>query len=518
MKDAGLTQREALLEVCDLAFIWRAPNGETFTSVPVGDHVEYHALNSRAFRNWMLGELARRYTDKGRPASANANAVRDALMGLEARSLVGFRQHKTPLRVTENDSSIYLDLGTADWSAVKITGSDWSIVSGAPVPILRGKRAAAFPMPTQLGSFASLRKLLVRLDDGDFILFIAWCLGALFPHGPYPILILGGEAGAGKSTLARLAQRITDPINGDLLQPPGDDRDLIAAARQNCVLAYDNLSGIRAELADSLCQLATGSEIGGRALYSDHETASFSASRPLILNGIPDLATRGDLADRSIVLRLKSLKGHVTERDWWKLAEDALPSVFGALLQALTVGLKRLETVPTPNVRMADFARLIIAAEPALPWNAGDFLSAYERNRGHATVALVEGDLVANAIRTLMNEHPDGWAGLLSELYQKLTAQQPLESKRAGGWPGNARWFSDRLRRAAPSLRALGITVHERRDAHGMQVTIGGPAALATSATQSPSSPAGVAAANVANAATEPVCNTQNLVSWRARL
>jgi putative DNA primase/helicase len=386
------------------------------------------------------------------------------------------------------------------------------------VPILRGKRTAAFPMPTQSGNFAPLRQLLARLSEDDFIMLVAWCLSALFPHGPYPILILGGEAGAGKSTLARLAQRIADPINGDLLQPPGDDRDLIAAARHNRVLAFDNLSGIRAELADSLCRLATGSEIGGRALYSDHETASFSASRPLILNGIPNLAARGDLSDRSIVLSLEPLNGHITERDWWKSAEFALPSLFGALLSALTIGLNRLEAVPTPDVRMADFARLIIAAEPALPWKAGDFLAAYERSRGRATASLLEGDLVASAIRTFASEHPEGWNGLLSELYRKLTEQVPLEAKRAGGWPGNPRWFSDRLRRAAPSLRALSIAVHERRDAHGMQVIIGGSAALATSATQSPPFRAGVDATNVASAAMEQVCDPPRAVSWRVRL
>ena len=66
------------------------------------------------------------------------------------------------------------------------------------------------------------------------------------------------------------------------------------------MLAFDNFSGIKADLADSLCRLATGSEIGGRALYSNHETASFSARRPMILNGIPDLAARGDLADRAL--------------------------------------------------------------------------------------------------------------------------------------------------------------------------------------------------------------------------
>jgi hypothetical protein len=487
-------------------------------TVPVGDHDEHHALNSRAFRNWMLGELARRYTHKGRPASASANTVRDVLMGLEARSLIQLKQHEAPLRVAEDRGSIYIDLGNSDWSAVKVTGADWSIVSNTPVPILRAKRAGAFPMPTQIGNFKQLRKLLGRLSDDDFILLVAWSLSALFPHGPYPILILGGEAGSGKSTLARLAQRITDPIHGDLLQPPGDDRDLVAAARHNRVLAYDNLSGIRAELADSFCRLATGSEIGGRALYSDHETASFSAARPLILNGIPDLAARGDLSDRSIVLRLEPLNGHATERDWWKSADAALPSVFGALLDALTVGLTRLESVPTPDVRMADFARLIVAAEPALPWRAGEFLAAFERCRGRSTACIVEGDLVTSTTRIFANERPGGWSGLVSELYAELSTQLPLEAKRTGEWPGNPRWFSDRLRRAAPSLRALGIVVSERRDAHGMKVTTGGPAALATSPTMARAANDTHCATDVASGAKEQASDAPQLVSWRARV
>ena len=46
------------------------------------------------------------------------------------------------------------------------------------------------------------------------------------------------------------------------------------------------------------------------------------------------------------------------------------------------------------------------------------------------------------------------------------------EVRRSGDWPGNARWFSDRLRRAAPTLRALGIDVVERRGGQGVNVEI----------------------------------------------
>src|SRR4029079_8870049 len=139
-----------------------------------------------------------------------------------------------------------------------------------------------------------------------------------------------------------------------LLQPPGDDRDLIAAAWSNRVLSFDNLSSVRAELADSLCRLATGSEIGGRALYSDHDTASFAACRPIVLNGIPDLAARGDLADRAIVLRLAALPGRMTGEDCGTPLDAVLPATFAALLEALSTGLRELDRTRTPNLRMAD--------------------------------------------------------------------------------------------------------------------------------------------------------------------
>ena len=268
------------------------------------------------------------------------------------------------MRVAELDRAIYIDLGTSDWRAVHVTAEGWSFLAKTPVPILRGRRTAPFPIPVPGGgTFGPLRELLDHLDEDTFILFVAWCFGVLMPTGPYPVLNVGGEQGSGKSTLTRLAQRLTDPVNGDLLQPPGSDRDLIAAAKAHRVLSFDNLSGIKPDLADSLCRLSTGSEIGGRAMYTDHELASFSACRPLIINGIPDLAARADLADRSLVLHLSRLPGRMTERDWSEKVHAILAPTFSALLDALSLGLRRLERTETPNVRMADFARMVCAAE-----------------------------------------------------------------------------------------------------------------------------------------------------------
>ena len=420
----------------------------------------------------MLHRLASRYCNNGRPASANENAIREARAAVEAQAMVTGPVQKAPLRVAEHMSAIFLDLGAPDWSALRIDTEGWQIVDHAPIPIIRGKRAARFADPNAAADFAPVRNLLSHLDDDTFTLLIAWCVGALLPEGPYPILVLGGEQGAGKSTLARLAQRIADPVTGDLLQPPRDDRDLIACARTNRVLSFDNLSGLSSDLADSLCRLATGSEIGGRALFSDYDLATFSACRPIVINGIPDLAARADLADRSIVLRLPQLPGRMTEREWRAAVADVMPSCFAALLDAVSCGLKRLDATPTPNVRMADFARFVHAAEPALPWAPGAFLAALQRARQHANVTLAEGDLVAAAVREFLGDHGRIWCGLTSELHKLLSSRVGPSGRGPQDWPGNARWFGERLRRAAPALRSLGIGIEERRQSNGTVITL----------------------------------------------
>ena len=148
----------------------------------------------------MLGELARGYKLRDRPASAGEAAVRDARMTLEGRAHLTRVQHDAPLRVCEFEGSFYIDLGTSAWSAIEVSANGWRIVANAPAPIVRSKRTAPFPVPSPGDGFAKLRTLLGHLPDEDFVLFVSWCVGALMPQGPFPILILSGEQGSGKST------------------------------------------------------------------------------------------------------------------------------------------------------------------------------------------------------------------------------------------------------------------------------------------------------------------------------
>jgi hypothetical protein len=152
-----------------------------------------------------------------------------------------------------------------------------------------------------------LRPLLNVKTDAEFVLIVAWLLAALRDRGPYPVLAITGEHGSAKSWMARLLRAVVDPNSVGLRALPRNEHDVYIAAQNAQVLAYDNVSGLPDWLSDTFCRLATGGGFSTRELYSDQDEVLFGSTRPIVLNGIDDIATRPDLADRSIVPQLSPI-------------------------------------------------------------------------------------------------------------------------------------------------------------------------------------------------------------------
>jgi hypothetical protein len=252
---------------------------------------------------------------------------------------------------------------------------------------------------------------------------------------------------------------LVDPNTALLRAEPRDGRDLIIAATNGWLVGLDNLSHLSPWLSDALCRLATGGGFATRELYTDSDETLFDAQRPVILNGIEELATRGDLLDRSIILYLPSIPEaqRRPEVALWHDFETARPRILGALLDAVSTALARVATVKLNRLpRMADFAVWITAAEAALGWEPGTFMVAYTGNREAANELTLEASLIAPAIRKVADA---GFTGTATELLRRLYDQAEETLRRQKGWPANPRALSGSLRRIAPNLRAVGINV-----------------------------------------------------------
>ena len=122
--------------------------------------------------------------------------------------------------------------------------------------------------------------------------------------GPYPLLAISGEQGSAKTVLSKLLKALIDPNAAPVRALSREERELMIAANNGYLLAFDNLSGLPNWLSDALCRLATGGSFAVRQLYTDDEEMLFEAARPILLNGIEEVVSRPDLGDRAIFLTL----------------------------------------------------------------------------------------------------------------------------------------------------------------------------------------------------------------------
>ena len=253
---------------------------------------------------------------------------------------------------------------------------------------------------------------------------------------------------------------------------PREDRDLFIAASNGHVLAFDNVSGLAAWISDTLCRLATGGGFAVRQLYTDLDEVLFDASRPVILNGIEEIVTRPDLADRALFLTLDPIpeERRRPEVELWAAFEVERPRILGVLLDAVVEGLKRLpETRLEKLPRMADFALWATACEPA-PWPSTVW-AAYGGNRDEAVEGVIDADLIATAVRAIMATRIE-WTGTASDLLGVLADVVGERVSKSKAWPDGPRALAGRLRRAATFLRKIGIEIEFGREGRARTRTI----------------------------------------------
>lgn len=437
--------------------LWHTPEGIPYATIlRKAGHLEHHPVESKYFERGM------RIVFHGQEeAPPSQNAIRDVREMLGSLGVLHGLERAIYLRTAhlEEPRRIYLDLGSKNHEAVEITAEGWRILPAQEVPVrfYRPALLGALPTPVQGGSVAALRPFL-NLDEQGFVLLISWILMALWGRGPFPILTLSGEQGTAKSTISRIAQRLVDPSPAGIRGAIKDGQDLFIAAQNSHLVVLDNLSTISDKLSDDLCRLSTGGTFTARKLYTSSEEVVLTARRPILMNGIPDMMTRGDLVDRGIRITLEPVPEgkRQAEADLYPAIDAVLGEVLGGLLSALSGALARWDQVAVPKgQRMADFAKVILAAEQDLPWAPGTFLEAYENARHDLTLATLEGDTFGLRVRDLVLSIGD-WEGTFQTLLDTLSTNLSPD-QRTDGWPRTAKGASTALRRAAPLLRHLGF-------------------------------------------------------------
>ena len=410
------------------AELFHTADGTAFADLMIDGHRETWPVRSIRLRSW----LRRKYYE-ATGAAAGAGAISSALDLLEARAQ--FDAPGAPFTSASGSmmvASIWILLTTVG----ALLRSD--PMDGKSSPVRRSDSAGLpacyhFRCRSRGGSIEALTSFFNLPTRSDFVLVMAWLLAALRHGGPYPLLAVSGEQGSAKTVFSKILRALIDPNAAPVRTAPREERDLFIAAGNGHLLAFDNLSDLPAWMSDALCRLASGGSFAVRQLYTDRDEVLFQAARPIILNGIEDVITRPDLADRAIFLTLPHLQEERrrAEKEIWRDFETAQPRILGALLDAASHGLRALPEVRLEQLpRMADFALWATACEPVF-CPAGGFLHAYKANRRSAIEDVVEADPVAARIRDIMAERTM-WSGSASDLLRVAAYPSRDDASRTG--------------------------------------------------------------------------------------
>ena len=421
-----------------------------YMSVPVGaDGVRHIALHSSEGRMW-LTKLA--FEAEGKALSNRA--LEEVINLLKARAMFGSPMYRTQLRLGGSKDRVIIDLGQEDGRQVIIKAGGWTIGVEREEKLIRSPGFGVLPTPARGESLNKLQRLLGLADD-TWVLVLAFLLACLQPAGPYMILLLEGEQGSGKSFFCKLIKRIIDPNQVEKARLPESERDLMIHAKDYFLLSFDNVSGMKGDLSDALCVLATGGGFATRKLYSDDELFVFDYTRPIMINGIADFANRPDLLERAIPLKLPAIDedGRKTEQEMLSEFTESLPGILGRLYDIVASGLVARPHVAAPKkLRMADTGRWLTACEPAIGLVPDTFVNALAEAQESVFVERAQTDVVFGRLINVVGTAP--FEGTLQELFERIS---PDNRGPRGYFPQTPQHLSRHLARIKPAMAKAGM-------------------------------------------------------------
>ena len=426
----------------------------------IGGHPEIMKCRGKSFKHFLAYVYHR-----AKGSALPSETVNSAVNQLASIAIFYGREYQLENRVAIRDrrrgKAIYYDLTDKNWRTVRVTSEGWKILGRPGILFRRYSHQRPQVEPVSGGDLGELLRFVNLKDPQQKQLLPTYLVSCLIPNIPHPIPIIRGPQGSAKTTCCRLLRWLIDPSATDVLSLPRSRDQLIQQLRHHWAPSYDNLSFLRSEISDELCQAVTGAGSAKRELYTDDDDVIYQIQNCILLNGINNPAGKSDLMGRAILFSLAPIPENKrkAEKQLREEFEEIRPALFGAMLDALSNAMDkhnsiRLERSP----RMIDFAKWGCAIAMALSYSQQDFLSAFEQNEKDRNNEVLDDNSVADVVTKLMEGRKE-WEGNMTGLLIRLTEVADDNGIDVKGkyWPKAPNSLSRKLNEVSTNLAAEGI-------------------------------------------------------------
>jgi len=427
-------------------------------------------LDGRAYRiNSEAGRafIHRHLHDRG--LTVRARELKEIVEGLSAVAQLTDDVRPVWYRFAPLGDAMVIDLGNGFW--VKLSAGKVEVTKAtSEVQFERPPTMLPLPTPAERGDLGLLKSYWI-MHDVDRTLMRALATYVIShakqPGAIFPILLLIGPEGTGKSVFCKLLSLMIDPTTVPIKSFPRNERDLAIAAQRSHLLCFDNLRRIPPHMADALCITASGGSIETRKLFTDADTVAHRLHAAVVLNGIHSFADQQDLIQRCIRINLRpvSPQARRPEQEILESFKVDLPVIFRGLLDLAAGILAELPNAKaTDPERLVSFSNWLTAMERVEGAPETFYQSAYSSSMGDTLLDGLLDDPVAAAVIDFINRQPESkWRGTPAELLKELDALVGQRASYSRDWPDTEISLGKRLRALESGLARQKIGVETGR-------------------------------------------------------
>jgi hypothetical protein len=440
-----------------------ASNGQPYTYIDDKKNLIVHSLQSKWLKHW-LRKIAHTHGDILRN-----DDLKEIIENVLAHAAVDEKWLSIHLRSGHTEEGfVELDIGNANLDRVLFKdGNPILTSSGSRTLFSRPESMLPLPYPAEKGDWKQLLPFLNMVEDDQYLTLGFMTFVMTHPRGTcaYPIMIVQGPQGGGKSLLCRgVFRAFVDNNAADIQLLPASSKDMVISTRSQFLLIYDNVRKLSTTQSEYFCVISTGGSMGGRKLFTDNEEVTLQAQTPVVLNSIHSIVKEPDLASRCVTVQVQPLEPDKRREE--KELKHALSSkkgvIFKGLLDLCASALQIEDSVELLyTARLTSFSRWLAALEPAMGLPAGRLQKAYSDNLRGATLETIQDNALAITILNFATALPvPKWSGTSTQLLAQLNKTAPPNTThRQAEWPQSPISLSKRLKLVAPMLQSQGVEI-----------------------------------------------------------
>lgn len=418
--------------------------------------VVFESIDSPYFRAF----LGHRYREE--TGTREKPEIREEL-DIRTEELIWSGENKVTIhkRVAGNlKNTVVYFLANDQWSSVIVRPDGWKIGRLKNVKFIRQPSDEAQVLPQEGGDLLELMRPYVNMNDDDYLLFILTLVQYFIRTSSHFATILSSGKGTGKSTLSKIIRSLVDPSKAGVSTPPQNEEALIVNLSNNYFVCYDNTAPLSEKVSNLLCASITGSRTTKRILYTTNDQAILNLHNIIVLNGISIVPAKSDLAERSLLFKLKKIKSsdRATDSSIWENFKRDKPLILGAIFTTLSKAMTVYATLERPEKlhRLADANLEMICIGQALGLTTEKVQDLIAENNKNLQSEYAQGNMLVEVVMNYLSNAKkidDTASVVYTELRDSIVGDRRF-------FPSAPNALSMKLNEERDALAQAGIRLH----------------------------------------------------------